>query len=266
MTPWSYRGRWALVTGASSGLGEAFARELARRGMHLTLTARREERLRALADELAAAHAVRVEVIPLDLAEPGAATRLWERATAEHPVHLLINNAGFGARGRFDVLPRERQAAMVQLNCTALLELAHHAVGPMRERGEGGIVNVASLAAFLPIPHLATYAASKAFVLSLSRALWSEHRDAGVRVLALCPGRTPTEFQKVAGTGSAEGAFGLRSPERVVGDGLRALERGRSYVVPGSSNYLASWLVRLTPGAPLTRLLRRLVRRAARRG
>lgn len=263
MGDWTYRDRWALVTGASAGLGEVFARRLAERGMHLVLSARREQRLLALAEELRAAYGVQARVIPEDLSEPGAATRLWNRASAEQPIHLLVNNAGFGARGRFDQLPLDRQVAMVQLNCTTLLELSHQAMAAMASRGGGGIINVSSIAAFQPVPDLATYAATKAFVLNLSQSLWAEGRDLGVRVLALCPGRTPTEFQQVAGTGSTEGAFGVRTPEQVVDAALAALERGRHTVVPGLENHLASWLTRLLPRSLLTRGLRRLVRRAA---
>lgn len=265
MRPWEYRGRWALVTGASAGLGEVFAHRLARRGMHLVLSARREERLRALAGRLEAEHGVRALPLPADLSLPGAAPRLWAEASRDRPIHLLVNNAGFGAQGRFDEVPLPRLVEMVQVNCTAPLELAHLALPEMRRRGEGGIVNVASLAAFQAIPRIATYAASKAFVLSLSRSLWAENRDAGVRVLALCPGRTPTEFQAVAGTGNAEGAFGARTPGQVVDAALRALERGRGHVVPGLENHLASWLLRILPAGFTTRTLRRAVRRSAGR-
>jgi short-subunit dehydrogenase len=265
LPPWQYHDRWALVTGASAGIGEVFARRLAERGMHLVLSARREDRLRALARHLRAAHGVRAEIVPLDLAEPGAPVRLWRQAAHGREIHLLVNNAGFGAQGRFDQLPLQRQSDMVRLNCTALLELTRLALPDMRARGAGAVINVSSIAAFQPIPDLATYAATKAFVLSLSQALWTESREAGVRVLALCPGRTPTEFQAVAGTGAAEGTFGVRTPEQVVAAALRALERGDSYVVPGTENHLASWLVRLLPHSTVGRVLRRLVRRAARR-
>ena len=257
---WQYRDRWALVTGASAGIGEAFAHALAARGMHLVLTARREDRLRDLAPRLSDAHGVQTATVALDLAEPGAAERLWARAAEGRVIHLLVNNAGFGAQGRFDEIPRGRQVEMVQLNCTALLELCQLALPALRGRGDGGIINVSSIAAFQPVPSLATYAASKSFVLSLSQALWSESRDAGVRVLALCPGRTPTEFQEVAGTGSAEGAFGYRTPAQVVEAGLHALERGSHTVVPGTENLLATWLVRLLPRSALTRALKRLVK------
>ncbi len=262
---WRYRREWALVTGASAGLGEVFARRLAERGMKLVLTARRGDRLRKLGDELRQRHGTEVVVIETDLAEPGAAADLWGRAADDRPIHLLVNNAGFGAQGDFHDLPLERQTAMVNLNCVAPLELAHMALPAMRDRGEGGIINVASIAAFQPVPTLAVYAASKAFVLSLSEALWSENRDAGVRVLALSPGRTPTEFQEVAGTGSTDGAFGLRTPEQVVHAGLRALEKGRSSEVPGLENHLATWLVRVAPRSLLVRALKGMVRRRAGR-
>ncbi|MDQ3557128.1 MAG: SDR family NAD(P)-dependent oxidoreductase, partial [Gemmatimonadota bacterium] len=210
MPPWEVRNRWALVTGASSGIGEAFARALAARGAKLVLTARRADLLRSLADELADVHGIRAEAVPEDLAESGAPRRVWERATACGPIHLLVNNAGFGLQGRFDALPRERQREMVGLNCGALLELAHLALPGMRSRGEGGIVNVASIAGFQPIPGFATYAASKAFVIALSQAIREENRGAGVRVVVLCPGPVPTGFQEVAGTSRRLGSVGMR--------------------------------------------------------
>jgi uncharacterized protein len=262
---WEYRGRWALVTGASAGIGEVFARRLAARGANLVLSARREERLRELAAQLTREHGVRAETLAADLAVPGEATRLWSSAGENHPIHLLVNNAGFGATGTFEEIPLERQLEMIQVNCTALLELAHRALREMRSRGEGGVINVSSIAAFQPVPHLATYAASKAFVLSLSEALWAETRGTGVRVLALCPGRTPTEFQEIAGTGGVGGAFGVRSPEAVVDAGLRALEADRAYTVPGLENYLVTWAVRVLPRGPVSRVVRRLIRRAARK-
>lgn len=262
-SPWSYPGRWAVVTGASSGIGEAFARTLAARGMSTVLVARREERLRELAAELRSGYApgVQAEVVAADLGEPGAPERAWQAATEGRSIHLLVNNAGFGIAGRLDRLPRERQAQMVDLNCRAVLELAHLALGPMRERGEGGIINVASVAAFQPIPRFATYAASKAFVLSLSEALWDENRRAGVRVLALCPGAVPTEFQATAGTTRMTATPGLRSAEQVVEAALSALERGRGYVVPGGVNRLGSILGRLVPLGLATRIAGGALRR-----
>jgi uncharacterized protein len=262
MHSFTYRDRWALITGASAGLGAEFARALARRGMHLVLTARREERLQALADELGAEHGVRTEVVALDLGEPGAAERLWSRAGQGRLIHLLVNNAGFGARGPFHETPRERHVQMLQLNVTALLELTHLALSEMRPRGEGGILNVSSVVAFQPIPTYATYAASKAYVQFLTEALWEESRRAGVRLTALCPGRTPTEFQQVSGSSRVDaGGPGILPPDRVVEAGLRALEQGRPFVVPGLLNRINTQSARLLPRALLQRLLGRVVHR-----
>ncbi|MBA4158949.1 MAG: SDR family oxidoreductase [Gemmatimonadetes bacterium] len=262
MKRWEYKGRWALVTGASTGIGEAFARSLAARGMHLVLTARREDRLRALTDELTVAHGIRTHVIPLDLAEPGAPEEIWRQAADGREIHLLVNNAGFGFQGAFHELPRDREVSVVQVNITAVLELAHLALQGMRARGEGGILNVASVAAFQPLPTLATYAASKAFVLYFSEALWEENRRAGVRVVALCPGRTPTGFQERAGTGIVDRSTpGFKLPAEVAEAGLRALEKGRSYVIPGAVNYVNSFSGVLLPRQLLMRMLGKLIRR-----
>jgi len=253
-TPWQYADRWALVTGASAGLGDSFARALAARGMKLVLTARREERLRQLADDIEREYGTETVVVPGDLGESVTAERVWSEATRARHIHLLINNAGFGAHGRFDEIPLERQAEMVRVNVLALLDLMHRALPPMRIRGEGGIINVASIAAFQPVPSHATYAATKAFVQSLSEAVWVESRGAGVRVLALHPGRTPTEFQEVAGSGSLAGSPGVLPPEEVVRQGLRALEQGRSHVVPGLTNAAGSVANRLLPRSMMARL------------
>ena len=265
MRPWSYAGRWALVTGASAGLGAEFARQLAARGMNLVLSARRGDRLERLARELRHDAHVTVATEPVDLAERGATERLWRSANADRSVDLLVNNAGFGARGSFERVPADRQTEMVQVNCIALLELAHAALSDMRARGDGGIINVASLAAFQPVPNLATYAATKAFVLSLSESLWAENRDAGVRVVALCPGRTPTEFQQVAGTGDPSDSFGVRDPAAVVSAGLHALEKGKISVVPGMENRIAALAGRLAPRRLLTGVVGPMVKKRAAR-
>lgn len=261
MKQWKYQDRWALVTGASAGIGDAFSRALAVRGMSLVLVARREDRLWELADRLAREHGTQTEVIPGDLGAPGAARSVWERAADGRSIHLLVNNAGFGLQGRFDQLPLERQSEMVRLNCTAVLELAHLALPSMRSRGEGGILNVASVAAFQPVPRMAAYAASKAFVLSLSLALREENRDAGVRVVALCPGTVPTEFQEVAGFRRALGAPGVKTPDEVVRAALRALERGRGWTIPGATNRLGGVLGRLLPLSLVTRVAGAAIRR-----
>jgi short-subunit dehydrogenase len=249
--PGRQRDRWALVTGASSGIGAEFAHALASRGWNLVLTARREERLRELAEALSFQHAVRTAVVGADLSVPGEAQRVWAEAAEGRAIHLLVNNAGFGLQGRFDELPLERQMEMVRLNCLTVAELAHLALREMRGRGEGGIINVASTAAFQPVPLMATYAATKAFVLSLSQALWDENRAAGIRVLALCPGTIPTEFQRVAGTSRGSHSPGALAVSQVVRSALDALDKGGSYRVPGTTNRLASTLSRLLP-LPLT--------------
>jgi short-subunit dehydrogenase len=262
VTPWSWPHRRALVTGASSGLGLIFAERLAARGCHLVLTARRADRLEELASRLRVAHGIEVQCIAADLLLEGEPARLWSLATANgREIHLLINNAGFGAQGLFHEVGIQRHLDILRVNCGALTELAHYALGPMRARCDGGIINLASIAAFQPVPKLASYAAAKAYVLSLSEALWIENRDTGVRILALCPGRTPTEFQLVAGSGSVEGAFGYRTPEQVVDAGLRALERGSATIVPGFENLAATWVTRLMPRSVLTRLMKVVVRR-----
>lgn len=263
---WTYDGRWALVTGASSGLGEEFARQLAARGMKLVLSARREERLRSLAHQLLEGHGTECVVVPADLARPDGARDLWYAAARDRDIDLLVNNAGFGAYGAFHEIELERLLEMVRVDCDALLALAHAAMPGMIARSFGAIVNLSSFAAFQPVPRMAAYAAAKAFVLSLSRAIATEARPAGVRVTALCPGRTPTEFQAVAGSGSTRRAFGVRPVPFVVRAGLRGLERGRAVVVPGFENRLASLLARAVPDAASGPVLEAIVRRAAHRG
>lgn len=256
--PFEYRGRWALVTGASMGIGEAFARALAERGMNVVLCARSAARLQALAQDLRADHRVQTHVVDADLAPPGAPAEAWERASGGRDIHLLVNNAGFGLHGRFEALPPERQCEMIALNCTAVLELAHLALAGMRARGTGGIVNVASVVAFQPVPWMATYAATKAFVLSLSESLTEENRGSGVRVLCVSPGPTPSGFQARAGTRLRENQPGLRQPREVVDAALAALDAGRAHVAPGVANRMSTVLGRLLPLSTVTRIARRI--------
>ena len=195
----------ALVTGASAGIGEAIARELASRGYGVTLVARREERLRALAGELRERHGVRAEVIAADLGERPARDRL--AAQVEElglDVEILVNNAGFGDRGQLRDPDRERLIAMLRVNCEALLDLQARYLPAMVERGRGAVINIASTAAFQPIPGTATYAATKAFVLSLSEAVHEELKGTGVTLTAVCPGPVKTEFMQAAGIEHAE--------------------------------------------------------------
>jgi short-subunit dehydrogenase len=195
----------ALVTGASSGIGAAIARELAGRGHAVTLVARREDRLRELADELGAEHGVQADLIAADLLDGAERERLAGRIEElGRSVEVLVNNAGFGGGGTLVDAERERLVEMAELNCVALLDLQARYAPAMAQRGRGAIINVASMAAFQPMPGSATYAATKAFVLSLSEATHSELAERGVTVTALCPGPVRTEFTQVAGIESSE--------------------------------------------------------------
>ena len=226
----------ALITGASAGIGEQFARQLAARGVALSLVARRRERLTELADELD----VDVEVLPADLTDPGDRELVERRLRADQrPIDLLVNNAGFGTYGPFASLDLERQTRMVELNTTALLRLSHAAVAGQLARGRGGIINVGSTAGFQPDPHAATYGATKSFVRSFTEALAEEVRSRGVRVMLLAPGFTATEFQDVA---DIEPGLLPRvaqmTAEPVVAHALRDFARGRTVCVPGAANTL----------------------------
>jgi len=249
----------ALITGASGGIGEAFARQLAALGKDLILVARSEEKLHSLARELAAAHGVQAHVIVADLAQPGSAAAL--HADVQGPgldVDLLVNNAGYARAGAFAELTLEEQADMVRLNVNTLLELSRLYLPAMRERGRGGIINVASNAAFQPVPYLAVYAATKAFVLSFSEALAEEVAADGVRVMALCPGATATGFQKRAGAWEDQ-RDSMPSPDTVVAEGLRAFERGRYYFIQGGVNKLTALVAHLGPRRLVLRMAARVV-------
>jgi short-subunit dehydrogenase len=241
----------ALITGASAGLGVDFARQLAARGRRLVLVARRQDRLNALAAELGNARA-----IGEDLSLPGAIDRLMADLAAhgEH-VDLLVNNAGFGLTGRFAELDSKRQRQMIDLNCGALVELAHAVLPGMIERKSGAILNVASTAAFQPGPGMAVYFATKAFVLSLSEALHEEVKKHGVIVSALCPGPTATEFGQVAGFGPSNllDRIAADSPS-VVRAGLKGLEKGRAIVIPGLINKSTAQAHRFFPRSWVRRI------------
>ncbi len=242
----TYADRWALITGASSGIGAAFARLLAARGMHLVLTARREDRLKDLATELHTQHGTRCEIICGDLCDPAEARRTFEDVKQRGlPIELLINNAGFGFVGTINDTDPARMMQMVQLNLASLVELTYLFLPQMLERGHGGIINLSSIAAFQPVAYMPVYSASKAFVLHFTEALWAEARDRGVTVTALCPGTTATEFFDVAGVSGWLGKHKHHSAEYVARKSLRAMEKGRQYVIPGWQNFLLSLGVRL---------------------
>ena len=251
----------ALVTGASSGIGAVYARALRSRGERLVLVARREERLAALARELGGDDWA--TVVPVDLAAPDAARGLRERLEAQGlAVDLLVNNAGLGHTAPFEQQPLEVVRAMIDVNVSALVELTHAFLPGMRERGRGRIVNVASNAAFQPVPFLTVYAATKAFVLSFTEGLAEELRGSGITVQGLCPGLTQTEFLEVAGT--HRGLKVTRTPmmtaEQVVETSLRGLDRGRLRVVPGWSNRLAIFAQRFVPAVVPRRVAAELYR------
>jgi hypothetical protein len=243
----------ALVTGASSGIGQAFARALARRGQTLVLVARRADRLDALAAELGGQA---VATLPLDLTAPQAGDRLvGELARRGLAVDLLVNSAGLGDTGPFHERPLEASLRMVALNVTAVVELTRRLLPAMIERRRGRVVNVVSTSAFQPVPFLAAYAATKAFVLSFTEALAEELRGTGVEVQALCPGLTATEFQEVAHTDRV--AFNrtrAMRPEDVVAASLRGLDRGRLRVVPGIDNWLVASLQAWLPRSLVRRI------------
>jgi short-subunit dehydrogenase len=234
----------ALVTGASSGIGEQFARSLAARGHELALVARRAERL----EQLAAALPTEAHVIPCDLATDAAS--LPDRvAELGLQVEILVNNAGFGTSGPFLAHDPARDVEQVRVNCEAVVTLTHAFLPGMVERRRGGVINVASTAGMQPIPHESVYAATKAFAVSFSDALHTELRGSGVRVLAVNPGPVPTEWQQVAGYDAGRVAVvpGTISAEQVVREALAAYDRGRRSVIPGRT---IRWFLRATRPAP----------------
>jgi short-subunit dehydrogenase len=247
-----------LITGASSGIGAALAHEFAANGHELVLIARREQALAALADAIAAKGASRPTVLRADVARADA-TQVMADALDRRGLEpdVVVNNAGFGLVGAADTLDRAEQLAMIDLNVRALTDLSLAFVDSLKRR-KGGILNVASVAAFMPGPGMAVYYASKAYVLSFSEALHRELKPKGVRVTVLCPGAVPTEFQ--ARAGMAAEAFPrilTRSAEQVARDGYRALKEGRRVVVPGFANSVATTLTRLAPHALLLDLIAR---------
>lgn len=257
----------ALVTGASAGIGEAFARTLAARGMDVVLVARRGDRLASLARELEAAHGVTVAPVALDLAAPEVHRTLPAAVKALGlEVGLLINNAGFGLYGEFAELSADDQARMVDLNCRTPVLLTHAFLPAMRARGAGGVVIVSSVAGYQPTPFYTTYGATKAFDLMLAEALWAELRDDGIAVLALSPGNTPTEFQAVAGVGPPAAMASPMTTDSVVRVALDAIGHVPS-VIPGTMNTLMASGARFLPRRVVAALAKRAnTGRALRKG
>ena len=249
-----------LITGASSGIGAAFARKLAARGRNVLLVARSEDKLIALCNELGRLTSVRAQYLTIDLEQPDAAAQLFEETQKrELEIDMLINNAGFGSMGDFTKLDLNRELEMIQLNIRALVDLTHRFLPPMRERQRGTIVNVASTAGFQAVPYMATYAATKAFVLSFSEALWDENRQHGVHVMALCPGVTETNFFEASGIDRPPMRT-IQTPEEVVETALRAMHRKKSLVISGWINLLTVEAERFVPRSLVTKVAGKALR------
>jgi short-subunit dehydrogenase len=244
-----------LITGASTGIGAEFARQFAARGHDLVVVARSADRLDDLAARLRAAHGVEVTVLAMDLSLPTAAGELWQQTNRLGlEIAVLVNNAGFGTHGDIADADPQRLEAAIELNCRTVVGTTVRYLPQMRVRGSGTIINVASIAAFQPLPKMAVYGASKAFVLSFTEALWAEEHKHGVRVLAVCPGLTDTPFFELAGDAAATAASGsaalavTRTPQQVVDATMRALSSGKPSFVDGVANaFVARVLTRLLP-------------------
>ena len=261
-----FSGTSALVTGASSGLGEEFARQLAHRGCNLVLSGRSREKLETLASDLSRINGVATRVVKADLAQPGGAEQLALvvddlGVTIDH----LINNAGFGSAGEFADAEALRQTTMVRVNCESVVCLSSHFLRGMVARNRGGIINIGSTAAYQPTPYMATYGASKAFVVSFSAALASELEKTDVRVLACCPGPVPTGFQAAAGM--PEGSvlkFAKLEPNDVVQSTLQAYAAGRVVYVPGKVNSMQTTLSKMLPRSVVVRAAKYTMRKLGR--
>ena len=249
-----------LITGSSTGIGAAFARKLATLGRNVLLVARSEDKLITLCNELGRISGVRAQYFALDLTQPDAGAQLFEETEKRQlEIDMLINNAGFGSMGDFANLDLANELKMIDLNVKSLVELTHLFLVPMRERKQGAIINVASTAGFQSVPFMATYAATKAFVLSFSEALWEENRKHGVHVMALCPGVTETNFFEASHMDRPPMRT-IQSPEAVVDAALRGLARRKSSVVSGWTNLLMIETERFVPRSMVIKLAGKALR------
>lgn len=256
----AWRGRWALVTGASAGIGVALAKELASVGAHLVLTARRADRLEQLARMLREKTGIQTEIFAADLSLPDAPSRIFD-FTAQRgiAIELLINNAGFGQYGELHSVDVQRLVDMVQVNCSAVAHLTRLFLPGMIQRRRGDVLILASTAAFQAVPYISTYAATKAFDLLFAEGLAEEMKPYGIRVCALCPGSTESEFHAVAGQERFT-AKNQETAEKVARTGLLALAEGKSYVISGLGNYLGAQSQRIVPRGLVTRIAANLFR------
>lgn len=250
-----------LITGASSGIGEEFARRLAAEGHNLVLVARSEDKLAALCDELMLEHKITAHYVAIDLNDYQADLRLYKE-TVNHnfEINWLINNAGFGSMGYFGDLDLKRELEMIHLNVNVLVSLTHRYLNLMVEDGEGTIINVSSSASFQPLPFMATYAATKAFVTSFTQAIAEEYKPQGLRVLNLCPGATDTGFFDAAGMDEPVMIKGVQTPDEVVDAALKALEKGKSSVISGWMNYLVASAASVSPDSMVTASVAKVLR------
>jgi short-subunit dehydrogenase len=246
-----------LITGASSGIGEAFARRLAGEKQNIVLVSRNQKKLHELCDELMLKHSISAHYIAIDLSESDGPQRVFEE-TSKHgmDVDLLINNAGFGSMGDFAELDCERELEMIRLNISALVELTHLYLKPMRDRRSGAVINVASTASFQPVPYMATYAATKAFVTSFTEAVAEENRSFGISISALCPGPTETNFFAAADA-VPFAAKGMQTSEDVVEVGLRGIKKRKAKIISGFRNAVGARLVAFVPNKLITAFVAR---------
>jgi len=249
-----------LITGASSGIGEEFARRLAAEGHNLVLVARSEKALHELCDELMLKHKIMAHYIVADLSQHGAEGQIFEE-TERHgfEVDWLINNAGFGAYGDFAKIDIEKQTGMIEVNIRSLLALTHRYLPAMRERRSGTIINVSSAAGFQPLPYMSVYAATKSFVTSFSEAIAEENRDFGIQVMALCPGSTKTNFFKAASMNNPIHAKGQQTVAEVVDTALRGVRQGRTRIISGLTNHVTALAVNFVPNSVITRMMGRVL-------
>jgi hypothetical protein len=247
-----FNGKWALVTGASAGIGVALARELAMHGANLILTARRKDRLDALAAELKSKSSAKVRTVVADLNDPAAPQQIYDATEgAGIVVDILINNAGLGQFGAFQTSPIEQELSQVRVNCESVVSLTRLFLPRMVERKRGWVMVVSSLASFQPVPYISTYAATKAFDRMFALGIAAEVARFGVKVTALCPGSTESEFFTVARAGAIRGRK-VQSAEQVAQRGLAALARGKRTIVPYAGGKFIAQLVRLLPVSLIT--------------
>lgn len=249
----NWSGKWALISGASAGIGVAFAEELASGGTNLVLTARRKDRLEELARRLTASYKVNTEVFSADLADSNAPEKIFAFTKQKGiEIELLINNAGFGQYGEFPSIEKQRLLDMVQVNCTAVVHLTRLYLSEMVARRRGDVLVLASTASFQAVPYISTYAATKAFDLLFAEGLAEEMKPYGIRVCALCPGSTESEFHAIAGQEKFKRK--AETAEKVAHTGLKALAAGKSYVISGLGNYLGTHGERLVPRRFVTKI------------